>query len=138
MNISKYILKLEEKGEILSTMTLLLPIEFDEFIGSKKVTIIHSRSTMDKDGKRITKTMYGRRYKATKCIYDIITEWLTDNKDNDEFSQSSLGYFGSLDGVLRDLINYGDKEELRVPRLDDYPDYRKVQECINDNFSSYF
>jgi hypothetical protein len=98
----------------------------------------YKKEAWDKDGKRITKTMYGRRYKATKCIYDIITEWLTDNKDNEGFSQSSLGYFGSLDGVLRDLINYGDKEELRVPRLDDYPDYRKVQECINDNFSSYF
>jgi hypothetical protein len=98
----------------------------------------YKKEAWDKDGKRITKTMYGRRYKATKCIYDIITEWLTDNKDNEGFSQSSLGYFGSLDGVLRDLINYGDKEELRVPRLDDYPDYRKVQECINDNFTSYF
>jgi hypothetical protein len=36
------------------------------------------------------------------------------------------------------LVNYGNKEELRVPRLDDYPDYRKIEGCINDNFSSYF
>ena len=82
--------------------------------------------------------MYGKRYKATKCIYDIVSEWLTENKNNDGYGQSNLGYFGSLEGVLRDLVNYGNKEELRVPRLDDYPDYRKIERCINDNFSGYF
>jgi hypothetical protein len=86
----------------------------------------------------VTKTFYGNRYKATKCIYDIVSEWLTENKNNDGYGQWTLGYFGSLEGVLRDLVNYGSKEELRVPRLDDYPDYRKIESCINDNFSSYF
>ena len=98
----------------------------------------YKREAWDKDGNRITKTMYGKRYKATKCIYDIVSEWLTENKNNDGYGQSNLGYFGSLEGVLRDLVNYGNKEELRVPRLDDYPDYRKIEGCINDNFSGYF
>jgi hypothetical protein len=98
----------------------------------------YKREAWDKDGNRITKTMYGKRYKATKCIYDIVSEWLTENKNNDGYGQSNLGYFGSLEGVLMDLVNYGNKEELRVPRLDDYPDYRKLENCINDNFSSYF
>jgi hypothetical protein len=66
MNTSKYILKLEDKGETFSTMTLLLPIEFNEFIGGKKVTIIHSHSTMDKDGKRIYKE---KLYKTTQGFY---------------------------------------------------------------------
>ena len=98
----------------------------------------YKRETWDKDGNRITKTMYGKRYKATKCIYDIVSEWLTENKNNDGYGQSNLGYFGSLEAVLMDLVNYGNKEQLRVPRLDDYPDYRKIERCINDNFSSYF
>ena len=98
----------------------------------------YKREAWDKDGNRITKTMYGKRYKATKCIYDIVSEWLTENKNNDGYGQSNLGYFGSLEAVLMDLVNYGSKEELRVPRLDDYPDYRKIEGCINGNFSSYF
>jgi hypothetical protein len=104
--------------------------QFDEYT--------YKKDTWDKDGNRIAKTMYGKRYKATKCIYDIVSEWLTENKNNDGYGQSNLGYFGSLEGVLRDLVNYGNKEELRVPRLNDYPDYRKIEGCINDNFSSYF
>lgn len=98
----------------------------------------YKKDTWNMKGDRVTKTFYGNRYKATKCIYDIVSEWLTENKNNDGYGQSNLGYFGSLESVLRDLVNYGNKEELRVPRLDDYPDYRKIEGCINDNFSSYF
>jgi hypothetical protein len=98
----------------------------------------YKKDTWNMKGDRVTKTFYGNRYKATKCIYDIVSEWLTENKNNDGYGQSNLGYFGSLEGVLRDLVNYGNKEELRVPRLNDYPDYRKIEGCINDNFSSYF
>ena len=28
--------------------------------------------------------------------------------------------------------------ELRVPRLDEYPDWRKFNKCMNDNVESYF
>ena len=66
MHISKYILKLEEKGDIFSTMTLSLPIEFDVFIGGKKVIIIHSHFTMNTDGKRIYKE---KLYKTTQGFY---------------------------------------------------------------------
>ena len=98
----------------------------------------YKKDTWNMKGDRVTKTFYGNRYKATKCIYDIVSEWLTENKNNDGYGQSNLGYFGSLEAVLMDLVNYGSKEQLRVPRLDDYPDYRKIERCINDNFSSYF
>jgi hypothetical protein len=27
---------------------------------------------------------------------------------------------------------------LRVPRLDDYPDHRKVNSCVNGNIGEYF
>jgi len=98
----------------------------------------YKKETWDKNGNRITKTMYGKRYKATKCIYNIVTEWLDDNKDKDGYNSNTIEYFGSLEGVLKDLVDYGSREQLRVPRLDDYPDYRKVQRCINENFTSYF
>lgn len=104
--------------------------QFDEYT--------YKREAWDKDGKRITKTMYGKRYKATKCIYNIVTEWLDENKDKDGYNSNTIEYFGSLEGVLKDLIDYGSREELRVPRLDDYPDHREVEKCINDNFTSYF
>jgi hypothetical protein len=98
----------------------------------------YKKDTWNMKGDRVTKTFYGNRYKATKCIYDIVSEWLTENKNNDGYGQSNLGYFGSLEGVLKDLVDWGSKEQLKVPRLDDYPDYRKIERCINDNFSSYF
>jgi len=97
----------------------------------------YKKDTWNMKGDRVTKTFYGNRYKATKCIYDIVSEWLTENKNNDGYGQSNLGYFGSLEGVLKDLVDWGSKEQLKVPRLDDYPDYRKIERCINDNFSSY-
>ena len=98
----------------------------------------YKRETWDKEGKRVTKTMYGHRYKATRAIYDIVSEWLYENKDKNGYSENDLEYFGNLENVLKDLIHYGGREELRVPRLDDYPDYRKIQSCINDNLTSYF
>ena len=54
------------------------------------------------------------------------------------FSSNTIEYFGSLLGLLQDSVDYGYKEGLRVPTLNDYPDYRKIEGCINDNFSSYF
>ena len=43
----------------------------------------YQKSVWEKDGKRGTKTAYGRRYKVTKCLKDIITgyrDWETDRK----------------------------------------------------------
>jgi len=98
----------------------------------------YKRDTWDKEGKRVTKTFFSRRYKATNAIYDIVSEWLYDNKDKNGYSQNSLGYFGNVESVLRDSIDYGSRERLRVPRLDDYPDHRKLISCINDSLTSYF
>jgi hypothetical protein len=98
----------------------------------------YKKETWNMKGDRVTKTFYGNRYKATKCIYNIVTEWLDENKDKDGFSSNTIEYFGSLLGLLKDSVDYGYKEGLRVPTLDDYPDYRKIERCINDNFSSYF
>jgi hypothetical protein len=98
----------------------------------------YEKETWDKEGKRIKKTFYARRYKATNCIYDIISGWLYDNKDKNGYSQNSLDYFGSIAQVLKDSTEYGSKDKLRVPNLSDYPDHTKVDNCMNENVGDYF
>jgi hypothetical protein len=39
---------------------------------------------------------------------------------------------------MKDAMEYGPMSDLRVPILDDYPVYRKMNKCINDNVESYF
>jgi hypothetical protein len=97
----------------------------------------YERETWDKEGKRIKKTFYARRYKATNCIYDIISGWLYDNKDKNGFSQNSLEYFGSISQVLKDSTEYGSKDKLRVPNLSDYPGHRGMINCMNSSLRDY-
>jgi len=86
----------------------------------------------DKDGKRITKTMYAKRYKATNAIFNNVKLWIESNyKYND-----TIEYFGTYVGLMNDMLNDGELDYLRV-RLDDYPDHRKVRQCLNDNIDSY-
>lgn len=93
----------------------------------------YEKETWDKEGKRIKKTFYAKRYKATNCIYDIISGWLYDNKDKNGFSQNSLEYFGSISQVLKDSVDYGSKDKLRTPSLSDYPDHRGMINCMNSS-----
>lgn len=97
----------------------------------------YERETWDKEGKRIKKTFYAKRYKATNCIYDIISDWLYDNKDKNGFSQNSLEYFGSISQVLKDSVDYGSKDKLRTPSLSDYPDHRRIINCMNSSLRDY-
>lgn len=66
METSKYILRLENEGQIFSTTTLSLPIEFDDFIGKRKVTLIQSHSMTGDDGKR---NYIDKLYKTTQGFY---------------------------------------------------------------------
>lgn len=98
----------------------------------------YTKNVWQKDGTRGTKTAYGRRYKVTKCLKDIITGWLTDNHFKNGSHYSTIQYFGSYINLIKDAMEYGPMDWLDVPRLDDYPDYRKMNECMNDNVESYF
>ena len=97
----------------------------------------YKKQVYDKEGKRVEKTFYGTRYKATNCIYEVVSEWLEENKNCEGYCDT-IEYFGSYDRLLSDLIDDGARESLRVPRLDDYPDSRKVEKCVNGSIRDYF
>ena len=35
-------------------------------------------------------------------------------------------------------MEYGPMDWIRVPVLDDYPDWRQMQKCMNDSVENYF
>ncbi len=98
----------------------------------------YNKQVWDKDSNRVEKTFYGTRYKATKCIYEVVSEWLEENKNCEGGYCDTIEYFGSYDRLLSDLIDDGARELLRVPRLDEYPDHRKLNSCVNGNIGEYF
>jgi hypothetical protein len=40
--------------------------------------------------------------------------------------------------VIEDSIQYDLMDNLSVPRLDDYPDSREMEKCVNENIGNYF
>ena len=97
----------------------------------------YKKQVYDKEGKRVEKTFYGTRYKATNCIYDVVSEWLEENKNCEGYCDT-IEYFGNYNNILSDLIGDGVRELLRVPGLDEYPDHRKVEKCVNGSIRDYF
>lgn len=97
----------------------------------------YKKQVWDKDSNRVEKTFYGTRYKATNCIYDVVSEWLEENKNCEGYCDT-IEYFGNYSRLLADLIDDGVRELLRVPRLDDYPSSTNVEKCVNGNIRDYF
>ena len=97
----------------------------------------YQKETWDKDGNRIKKTYYGVRYPVTKCVHDVAVEYLVANK-NKTYTDNTFEYWGSYMGILNALAGDGDRDWLRVPRLDDWPDSRKVSKCVNEYIGDYF
>jgi hypothetical protein len=98
----------------------------------------YKKQSFDKDGNKVSRTFYGTRYKATNCIYNVVSEWLNDNKDCNGTYCDTIIYFGSYERLYSDLIDDGGRESLKVPRLDEYPNYREVNSCVNRNIGDYF
>jgi hypothetical protein len=98
----------------------------------------YKKSVWLKDGTRGTKTVYGQRFKVTKCLYDVVTKWLDDNKDKGSYNDNSIEYFGSYMNLLKDCMDYGTIDEIRAPRVDEYPDYREMERCVNGGVDDYF
>ena len=98
----------------------------------------YTKNVWQKDGTRGAKKVYGRRYKVTKCLKDIITGWLNVNQSKNGYNNNTIEYFGNYISLIKDAMEYGPMDWIDVPRLDDYPDYRKMNECMNDNVESYF
>ena len=97
----------------------------------------YQKDGWDIDGNRIERTYYGVRYLATKCLHDVAIEFLVANKNN-TYSDNTFEYHGSYMNVLTALVGDGDRSELRVPRLDDWPDSTKVSKCVNEVIGDYF
>ena len=87
-------------------------------------------------GKHETRTMYARRYPATKCIYNLVKEWVIEKKES-TWDDDTIKYFGSYYNLMIQAMKEGMVDELRVS-LDDYADYRKVNKCVNENIGDYF
>ena len=97
----------------------------------------YQKDGWDIDGKRIKRTYYGVRYLATKCLHDVAIEFLVANKNN-TYSDNTFEYHGSYMNMLTALVGDGDRDELRVPNFDDWPDSRKVSKCVNETIGDYF
>jgi hypothetical protein len=145
--------KLDEVSSNLNTIysscygDTLVDEWYDSLWGALEGDVVDSRQGEDyqyqkpvwlKDGKRGTKTAYGKRFKVTKCLFKLINGWLEENKNKNGFNENSIEYFGGYIKLMKDAMEYGPMDLIRVPRLDDYPDFRKVEKCMNSNVESYF
>jgi len=127
--------------------TILVDGWYDDLWGALEGVVVDSKEGLEytykknvwnKTGDRETKTVYSQRYPATNSIYYVVSNWLDYNKDKNGYNDNSLEYFGSYYNVIEDSIQYDLMDNLSVPRLDDYPDYREMEKCINDGISDYF
>lgn len=98
----------------------------------------YKKQVWNKEGKREERTAWGRRYDATKCIYETVNDWLNYFKDSSDYNYETIEYYGSYLGILKQLCEYGDRDYLRTPSLPDYADSSLVDKCINDSFFDYF
>jgi hypothetical protein len=96
------------------------------------------KSVWNRYGNREEKEFSARRYKATKCIYNTVNNWLNYYKGNNGEYSENIEYFGSYLGLLKNLMDYGEADYLRVPSLPDWADSTLVEKCINDSFNDYF
>ena len=102
----------------------------------KAVSYTTQKRVYDKEGNPVNKNFYGIMYEATNCIYDSVSDWLSLN--HKYFGSNTISYMGSYKELIRDMIKNGERNEIRTPNLDDYPDYRQVQKCINENIGDRF
>jgi hypothetical protein len=98
----------------------------------------YKKNIWNSDGTRGSKTVYGRRYKVTKCVYNAVKGWLELNKNKGGYNNNTIEYFGSYANLVKDSMEYGPMDWIRVPRLPDYPDWREMRKCVNDNVENYF
>jgi hypothetical protein len=85
----------------------------------------------------VERIRYATRFKSTNSIYQVVSDFIVSKKDS-TYNEDTIVYHGNYMGLLKQLIDDGDYSSLNVPRLDDYPDSRKVSSCINENIGDYF
>jgi hypothetical protein len=128
-------------GDILSTEwynDLWSALEGEVVDSREGIEYSYKKSVWQKDGTRGSKTVYGKKYKVTKCVYDVVKGWLEVNREKGGYNNNTIEYFGSYNVLIKDAMEYGPMDWIRVPVLDDYPDWRKMQKCISENVENYF
>lgn len=83
------------------------------------------------------RTVYARRYPVTDCVFSLVKDWIYEYKDS-TWSDDTINYHGSYSSLLEAAMSSGLMSEIRVPSLDDYPNYRKMTICVNENIWDYF
>jgi hypothetical protein len=120
---------------------------YDNLWGALEVDVVDSRqgeeyqykkSVWLRGGTRGTKTAYGKRFKVTKCLFKLINSWLEGNKNRYGFSEDTIEYFGGYLKLMKDAMEHGPMDLIRVPRLDDYPVYKKLNYCFSKSVEDYF
>jgi hypothetical protein len=80
------------------------------------------------------KTKYISYIKISDFYSNVLA--FIENNLGGSWNESVLEYFGSYTGMMNQLFDDGIYESIDF-RVDDYPDYRKVDEAINDYFGDY-
>lgn len=91
----------------------------------------------NKTGKSEPRTLYARRYPVTNCVYNLVKDWIYEYKES-HWSDDIINYHGSYANLMGAAISSGLRNDMNVPRLDDYPDNREMAECINEYIGDYF
>ena len=102
---------------------------FEEYSFKKRV--------YDRNGKSEQRTMYARRYPVTDCVFNLIKDWIYEYKDS-SWNDDTINYHGSYVNLIGAAISSGLRNDMNVPHLDDYPDYRQMTKCINEYIGDYF
>ena len=90
-----------------------------------------------KTGKSEQRTLYARRYPVTNCVYNLVKDWIYEYKESN-WSDDVINYHGSYVNLMGAAISSGLRNDMNVPHLDDYPDYRQMTKCINEYIGDYF
>lgn len=100
----------------------------------KSDTYSYEKTVYDKEGNPQKKMFHIPMYEATNCIYDIVSEWLSYNKED----STNIDNYATLRDLLENMIYHGERDNLRQPRFDDYPDHRELIKCVNESIGDYF
>ncbi len=117
-------------GDIMSALVdeVIDNTTFEEYTYQKQI--------MGKTGYE-KRTVYARRYPVTNCVYDLVKKWIYEYKDS-TWNDDTINYHGDYTNLLNASYSSGLMSEIRVPHLDEYPDYSQMTKCVNEGIGDYF
>jgi hypothetical protein len=97
----------------------------------------YTKTIYNKAGQQEKRTMYGRSYPVTDCVFSLVKDWIYEYKDS-TWNDDSINYHGSYYNLMKAAMDSGLRSELNSPRLDDYADDSQVSRCVNEHIGDYF